>query len=790
MFGPFLLALVAGCGGRAGSPYSPAQALQSFEIEEGFVVELVAAEPLVMDPVAMEIYEYGRVYVVEMPGYPLDTGGSGRVKMLRDTDGDGKPDKATLFAAGLRLPTGVMRWKCGILVTDPPDVWYLEDSDGDHRADVRQRVLTGFALSNPQHNANRPLYGLDNWIYVANNGTISWTEKYADPFGDRGDEIHFPAKPDGPRLPPNGADRNVRFRPDTFELETLSGKSQFGQTFDAWGRHFLNDNSHHHYYEVLAARYFERNPAIAVGRATQSTSDHGDASEVYPITLRPEHQLLTDRGVFTSACGITYYLGGLFPPPYDGGVTFTAEPVHNVVHADRVASSGPGFTASRLTEGREFLASTDSWFRPVNFTIGPDGALYLVDYYRQIVEHPEWMDDAVVASGQLQRGRNRGRIYRIVPRGTPSMQWLEALDPGRASELVPRLADSNVWWRMTAQRLLVEARDPSATPRLTTLLRKSDRPEGRLHALWTLDGLTLLEQGHVRTALMDPHPGVRENAIRMAEKHLHRWPDLAPNLVALHEDPVTRVRFQALNTLGDLPYADAREAQQRILERDMDHEWVQAAALLSMRMPDLLETALKHPQHPGFVERISEAVAQGTGHGPLLERIMSTPAGRWWHAPALRGMARGTGNAALAPSERDALLEHAWTATDTVIAQAALDLLQHTALPPDVVAKAAAAAADPTASHDRRMRAVRILATGAAEAGVLLPFLAPNEPLDLQLEVLRGLRQSGGTTAARTVLDRWPSLTPRVRQAALGIFVSPDRAALLVEALEQGSAPS
>ena len=215
--------LLWGC--TSGPPYDPDEVLNTIKVEDGFVVELFASEPLIQDPVAMAVDELGRMYVVEMPGYPLDTSGSGRVKQLRDTDGDGYPDEAILFAKGFTLPNGVMPWKQGILVTDPPDILYLEDTDGDGVADIREVILTGFALSNPQHNANTPLYGLDNWIYIANNGTISWTEKYVDPFGDTGEEIFFPLQPESPRLPPNGLDRNIRFRPDTFELEMRSGHS-------------------------------------------------------------------------------------------------------------------------------------------------------------------------------------------------------------------------------------------------------------------------------------------------------------------------------------------------------------------------------------------------------------------------------------------------------------------------------------------------------------------------------------------------------------------------------------
>src|SRR5687768_15970347 len=200
---------------RPGPPYSPRDALKTFRLADNFQIELFAAEPLIADPVAMEVDERGRTYVVEMPGYPLDVGGSGRIMLLHDTDRNGTPDRSTVFAAGLRLPTGIMRWKKGVIVTDSPEVWYLEDTDGDGRADVKRVMLTGFALTNPQHTTNTPLYGLDNWIYLANEGPVR-TIRYGGLFGDVGTAVHFPARPDAPRLPPDADGRNVRFRPDTY----------------------------------------------------------------------------------------------------------------------------------------------------------------------------------------------------------------------------------------------------------------------------------------------------------------------------------------------------------------------------------------------------------------------------------------------------------------------------------------------------------------------------------------------------------------------------------------------
>jgi putative membrane-bound dehydrogenase-like protein len=383
--------------------------LSTFELEPGFTIELLAGEPLVGDPVDMEIDEFGRLYVVEMPGYPLDKSGSGKINILSDTDGDGFMDSSTVFAEGLILPNSIMRWKKGVIVADAPHVLYFEDTDGDGSADVRDTLLTGFALSNPQHNLNNPLLGIDNWIYLAHEGAVG-TEKYKNEFGDPGTEIYFPDHPQSPRLETNAGERSVRFRPDQHEVEMTSSHSQFGHTFDAWGHHLQVENWNHIYQEVIGETYLKRNRDLLVSDATQPLPDHGQSAEVFPITQNPQHQLLTDVGFMTSACGLTAYLGGAFPDPYNE-VVFVAEPVSNLVHVDQLKDKGASFTASRLQPYKEFLASTDARFRPVNMYIGPDGALYVVDYYRLIIEHPEWMSEEVVNSGKLYDDSNKGRIH-------------------------------------------------------------------------------------------------------------------------------------------------------------------------------------------------------------------------------------------------------------------------------------------------------------------------------------------------------------------------------------------
>ena len=796
-----LLALALPEAEPADPPFSPEEALSTFQIAEGFRVELFAAEPYVQDPVAMTVDEQGRVYVVEMPGYPLDTGGSGRVKRLEDTDGDGTIDQSTIFADSLVLPTGIMRWKDGLLVTDAPDVLFLADRNGDGHAEHREVVLTGFARSNPQHNFNDPAFALDGWIHLANNGTIWWTEDYKDAFGDRGSDVHFPAQPDGARLGRNAADRNVRFRPDVFALEALSSSSQFGRTFDAWGRRFSNDNSHPAYHEVIAARYLARVPDLPVRQATHDLPTYGVPPAVYPITKDPEHQLLTDRGVMTSAAGITWYLGGLFPEPFDR-VTFHAEPVHNLVHAALVAPQGATFEATRLLDEREFLASEDSWFRPVSFYTGPDGALYVIDYYRQIVEHPEWMDEATRQSDALHNGTDRGRIWRIVPESADAAAWIDRLDLGQtdAAELVALLDHENAWWRLQAQRLLLDRQPPEAVSLLDSLARGGTAP-GRVHALYTLDVLDALSSDVLRHALGDAAAPVRETALLLAEARLATDPSLEKAILVLAGDTDARVRFQLLLTLGELTSPQARQVRRDLLFRDLEDPWVPVAALTARDASD-------RDRFAEAIERLADGETDGRRHyfrllgaaigvrqdsAEIRDLLTRTSGGgaAWWRAAALHGLADGLRGHAADALDAATLTQAFFEAESADLRDAYLALIQRAGSPAaSSAARAAAQAADTTVDPRRRADLLRLLALTdpSPHAATLQALLGPQEYPDVQAAAARALGAVPGSDVAALLLSRWSGMTPPVREAALdGLVRTSERQALLLEAIEAGA---
>ncbi|MBX3238630.1 MAG: c-type cytochrome [Chitinophagaceae bacterium] len=785
----------------------PEQAAATFELEPGFKIELIAAEPLIADPVDMEIDEYGRMYVVEMHGYPLDKSGSGKIKLLSDENGDGRMDKSILFADNLVLPNGILRWKKGVIVTDAPYVLYFEDVDGDGRSDIRDTILTGFSLSNPHINVNNPVYGLDNWIHLSHRGALV-ARGYKDIFGDEGSEVYFNKKPDGSRLPKNADSRSVRFRPDTYTIEMTSGKGQFGHTFDVWGRHLFGDNQNHAFAEVVAAPYMERNPDLVVSQATDAISDHGDAAEIFQITTHPERQMFSGAGTMTSASGIVAYGGGAFPAPFDKNVTFICESVSNLVHADKLRDTGATFIASRVgREKKEFLASTDAWSRPVNLYIGPDGALYVLDYYRRIIEHPEWMSDEAVKAGGLYDGMDMGRIYRVTANDAEPPEWTKGLRLGDQSdeELVRVLNHPNIWWRINAQRLLVDRNNKDVAPALEQLFDTSSLAEGRLHALWTLQGLNELKPGTIKKALKDIEAGVRENAIRLAEINLSRDPDLVNVLLAMQNDASPKVRFQLLCTLGEVDTPEAMQASEKILFRDINDKWVQVAALSSrfLNAARLTGTVLKNYRQSAAYDLLTKRLAAMTGIDAsanldsMIRKVLSG-APQPWQASFLEGLADGLRNNKAKPAidktAQSLLISTCFDHPDDKVRKASFQLMKttgvaDTGLLQQAIENAVVNAANKKLPDEKRVDAVNIISLKdpSAHTDLLKALISPQEHPSLQVAAIKTLSQITDETVTTYLIDHWASITPGVREDALRTFmISGSRKKQLVEAVANG----
>ncbi|HXG47234.1 MAG TPA: PVC-type heme-binding CxxCH protein, partial [Methylomirabilota bacterium] len=425
-------------------PMTPEQALAAFRVRPGFTVELVAAEPLVRDPIAFDWSADGRLWVVEMGDYPEGIGPerkpAGTVRLLEDTNGDGRYDKGTVFLEGLRYPTGVFPWRRGVLVSAAPDIIYAEDTDGDGRADRRETLFTGFAEGNPQHLVNGFEYGLDNWIYGAN--------------GDSGGKVRPAGMPGATAIDLSG--RDFRFRPDDRRLESETGQTQFGRRRDDWGRWFGNNNPTWLWHYFVPERYLRRNPHLILKSAKRMLADYPNGTRLFPASRT--RQRFNDHHQFhhvTSACSPTPYRDDLFGADFADSV-FISDPVHNLIHREVLVRDGASFLSRRAEDemDREFLASADNWFRPTTLKTGPDGALYIADMYRLVLEHPEWIPDPIEPRLDLRAGADMGRIYRVFPTGA-ALRRPPRLDRMNAAELAAALDSGNGWQRDTAQRLLV-----------------------------------------------------------------------------------------------------------------------------------------------------------------------------------------------------------------------------------------------------------------------------------------------------------------------------------------------
>jgi len=488
------------------SPVSPDQTLKHFQLHPDCRIELVAAEPDVIDPVAIAFDADGRLWVVEMSDYPNGPGegqpGKSRIRVLTDDDGDGRYENPVTFADELLFANGLLHWKDGLLVTADGNVLYLEDTDGDGKADVRETWFSGFKRDNPQLRANHPTLGLDNHVYIAS--------------GLRGGDViaRRPEWAEGAK-PVSLSGRDFRFDPLTGEYEAVTGVGQFGLTFDDWGNRFVCSNRNPCKQIVLEDRYARQNPAVAVSQVAHDVSPAGEQSRVYAISRTWTTSNL-HAGQFTAACGVCIYRGDALPDGFLGN-SFTCEPTANLVHRDVLSPSGPTYTSRYGRDKVEFLASRDEWFRPVNLTVGPDGAMYLCDMYRAVIEHPQFMPTELKTRPDLTLGNDRGRIYRIVRKSDaperPAPQFADA----PSSELVRLLENPNVWQRELAHRLLLERQDESIAEALETMATAGTSPQARIHALNLLNGYGKLTRDTLVAALKDESPRVVAQAIQLAE---------------------------------------------------------------------------------------------------------------------------------------------------------------------------------------------------------------------------------------------------------------------------------
>ena len=638
-------------------PLPPEEALKSFFMPPGYRIELVASEPMVQEPVAMDWDTGGRLWVVEMPGFMANLTGSnehdpiGRVVVLEDTDADGRMDKRTVFADQLVLARSIKVLDRGVLIAEPPNVWLMSDVDGDLKADRRTLVTDRYGRrdADPQNNANGFHWALDNRMYTAGQ-----------------------------------ADIHLRLDDGRFDTPRTLQRGEWGVTEDDAGRIYRNTNESAVHVDLVPTYYYARNPSLVRTRGSYERLATGNEALniVWPVRPNPGTNRAYQTGIdrpdgtlfkFTSVCAPTVYRGDRLPAELYGNV-FVAEPAANLVARLVLEEGSDGLTARKAYPQGEFLASTDERFRPVYLSSAPDGTLYIADLYRGIIEHrisiTEYLRDQILER-RLDRGTGFGRIYRVMHE-TTTRDVAVPLRSASTAELVKALSHPNGWWRDTAQRLLVERQDKAAAPALVALASSTDKWQTRLHALWTLDGLGAIEPALVTAALADKQPEVRNSAIRLAERWLGQpGHPLVAEIAKRVEDDNPWIRAQLGASLGALPAGPREDLLERLLRRAGDEPVTVDAALSSLRgseliMVDRLRTSSgATPQIESALTMLSATIVR-SGEDAAVQRVLAATAeattAEWQRGAMLRGLevallgapapgnAAGRRNAAPAPA--------------------------------------------------------------------------------------------------------------------------------------------
>ena len=849
---------------RFPAPKSPEASLAAITIRQGLKVQLVAAEPLIHDPVAFDWDISGRLWVVEMGGYPAgaeasgqemagqdemlqqrrhapssgDAGkeaapvGSGRVRVLEDSNGDGRYDTATTFLGGLSFPTGLHPWRNGWLITCAPDIFYAEDTDGDLVADKRTILYTGFAEGNQQHRVNGLRWGLDGWLYLGN--------------GDSGGEISvlnnvFGLKSDVSESRINIRGRDLRIQADTGGIDTVSGQTQFGRERDDFGNWFGNNNSNPIWQYVLEDNYLRRNAhATHVDTRTEIAEVPG-AAPVFPTskTLARFNDFHAANR-FTSACSTLIYRDTWMGKQFYGNA-FTCEPVHNLVSRLVLERDGVTFKARRASDESdlEFFASSDNWTRPVMLRTGPDGALYVADMYRQVIEHPQWIPAEYQRKMNLYAGSTMGRIYRIVPvhSGVPGdgesaktvdsgsqktvvggvsdaccglgsekrvlrseidvsrggdgidvspnfgkrawfgQQWDEIL----VEDLVERLASPNGWWRDTAQRLLLHTnKDDVPVNRIIELALSDENPAVRIQALWTLSQVG--QERHYNAslftmALSDSHAEVRRTAVQLLEDWLQN-PMNAPaeQMKGLVDDSSPVVRRQLALSLGASADIEAAKLLAKVLQDNAGNPWIAGAVMTSLT-PDNVSVVLKQLAENGDASHT--LIWQLLGQASAMKQSQAVTDTSVFLLKSL-GADATSANWTGAANAMPAVISGSAAIRGHAEIQQALNAARNAAI---------SIALSAERQVDRRTAALQFLSSFSGDndnaAVSLLKLFKPLVPSEVQHAAIPVVVRSQSSVAA--LIADWRSITPSVRSVLVNSLVqNPDSTHQLLNSVAAG----
>jgi putative membrane-bound dehydrogenase-like protein len=817
----------------APQPMTPQESAAKIRLPKGFRIELVASEPLVQDPSCITFDERGRLFVCELHGYNIEghldvtelnrtgvldnevrrirwelEGGRiakaaamlqhGVVKLLTDTNDDGVMDEAIVWANDLPPCYGVVPARGGVIVVCAPDIIYLADRDGDGKPEIRETLFTGFGTRVLERGINNPHWGLDNWIYVGAGGD--------------GGTIR------GPHLakPVELQHSDFRIRADGSEIEPVTGRvGTFGLTMNDVGDRFPSTGGRPAMYALpLPWHYLTRNPHVPTPETNHYAATYNRGfriSQPHPWRVRRRQdpawvkfygERETDSNFFSGGCSNTFYGDTLFPEQYRGNI-FYCEPSLNMVHRCVVTRDGAGYKGQRAASEQqsEFLASTDQWFRPMNLRVGPDGALYIVDMYREIIEDYSAIPRFLQQQYGLDQGGDHGRIWRLVPESGARMRF-DDFAGFSTEQLVQATGDAGFWRRITAQRLLIEHDDASAADMLAAHLRAGVTAQAIIHALYTLDGLGRLQASDVARALEHPHYGARIHALRLSDHWLDMDDALSAKVLSMTGDADPAVRLQLAMTLGELDDARVVETLLKLAREHGSERWMAAAILSSSssRAGDVLAGLLRQVEHTQGARALLEPLATtvaGRRDGSAMSLVLATIPGLDEAAAGacLAGLVEGIshGNKAL-PAAADGwagvsrllgsdspLIRDLATKLAAKLPLADKDQLKR------IFAGAVQRALSASSSLVERRRAMQILVSAPYDTlhPAAISLLDARQAPTLQYTAMESLGASGDPRVGRALLNNWERYTPQVRHAALqAVFARTNRLPALLDAVE------
>jgi len=789
------------------SPLDPAESMRHLVLPKGFEPRLFAAEPEIVKPICMAWDHRGRLWIAESLDYPNrkrdDGEGRDRILIVEDRDGDGRAETFTVFAEGLNIPTSLCFADGGVIVAQAPDILFLKDTDGDDKADERRVLFTGWGTDDTHAGPSNLRWGFDNWIW----GIVGYSGFNGEVGGER---LRF-------------GQGFYRFKPDGSKLEFIrsTNNNSWGVGLSEEGLVFGSTaNGCPSVFPGVPNRYYEsvRGWSPSVLQSIAATNSF------YPVTDKVRQ--VDWHGGFTAAAGHALYTARTYPQPYWNATAFVADPTGHLVATFTLQPKGSGFSSYN---GWNILASDDEWTAPIAAEVGPDGNVWVIDWYNYIVQHNPTPQGFKTGKGQAYetplRDKTHGRIYKVVWKdGEPSRQG--PLDPNDPDGLVAALKGDNLLWRLHAQRLLVERGGLDVVPALRELAADQSVDAiglnpGAIHALWTLKGLGALDGrdaesfGEAAEALGHPSPGVRRNALLT----LPRDEKAAERILAAGSlsDPDAQVRLAALLALADSPTdADAARDLAAALVDGLGagDRWLTdaatsaAAAHAEPFLKALAETGTEEAPSKfllGIIERVAEHYARGgpaDSVGSLLAALApasESPFGRAVAGGVVSGLANGW------PTDLRAKLDvESEAALVQLVERIPLEARGSLAnLGPRwgsraldeaaaSIAKALLATLDDDSKPDaeRGEAAVRIIELRPEDdqaASDLIERITPRTSPELASRLVEALAASRATGAGARLIAATPAMTPAARAAAIRAALGrADWTEKLLDAVEAG----